>query len=316
MRRSAVPQFTATSLLPLRGSAAPSAWSQVKRVMGSGEYWFQWNQRSCFHYICMSECSPGPNGPHNSVTQERICQEEEEQLRKKKEAKKKRRKNKEVQVQKQRKLVKERGAEQEPQRLELERVEEKWWKQTEETERKRREEEEARRRKEAMERKAREMERHLEEEIRRQEEKLRKKLQALMEDEEVQLEEELKERLEEVDEWMEKVIEKEEEEEEQLRGDVFQLPPSAEEAEPDMSNGAAAETGLKMMEVEEEELVENHSGLPPGCDISDVTVTCDSLKLTYFPPLSIIELKSLSLEGESPAHTFLPFHFHLTVDEI
>ncbi|KAK1900756.1 Extracellular matrix protein 2 [Dissostichus eleginoides] len=48
--------------------------------------------------------------------------------------------------------------------------------------------------------------------------------------------------------------------------------------------------------------------LPPGCDISDVTLTCDNAKLTYFPPLSIPELKSLSLEGNNipsiPAEAF------------
>lgn len=256
--------------------------------------------------------SPVPNGPHNSVTpltQERICREEEEQLRKKKESKKKRRKNKEELVQKQRKLVKDRGAEQEPQILELEKDKGTWWKQREEAERKRREEEEARRTKEAMERKAREMERHLEEEIRRQEENLRKNLQALMEDEEEQVEEELQERLEEVEEWMRKVREEEEKEEAQLRGDVFNLPPKPEEPEEsdpsDDRRPAETEDELKMMEMEEEdgEMVDDHRRLPPGCLISDVTMTCESLRLTYFPPLSITELKSLSLEGEWPLHT-------------
>lgn len=37
--------------------------------------------------------------------------------------------------------------------------------------------------------------------------------------------------------------------------------------------------------------------LPKGCTVSDVIVTCDNAKLTYIPPLSIPELKSLSLEG-------------------
>lgn len=240
--------------------------------------------------------SPVPSGPHlNSVTpltQERVCREEEEQLRRKKEAKKKRRKNKEEQVQKQRKLVKERGAEKEPQILELEKEEEKWWKQTVEVERKRREEE-ARRRKEATERKTRENERHLEEEIRRQEENLRKNLPALMEDEEEQLEEEFKERLEEVDEWMEKVREEEEE------------PPKHEEPEEwqpsDLRPPAETEDEQTMVDMEEEENgeeVESHSGLPPGCLIAEVTATCDSLRLAYFPPLSVTELRSLSLEGE------------------
>lgn len=272
------------------------------------------SDHTIYSFVCkdihrsVCECVPPvPNGPHSSVTsltQERICREEEEQLRKKKEAKKKKRKNKEEQVHKQRKLVKERGAEPEPHRPELERDEEKWWEQTEEAERKRREEEGARRWKEAMERKTTEMERNLREEVRRQEEILRKNLQALMDDEEEQLEEEYKERLEEVDEWMEKVIEQEEEEA-KLRGDVFSTEEQEEPDSSDLGPPAEPEDELKVMEMEEEmvEMVENHSGLPPGCDVSDVTVTCDNLKLTYFPPLSMLELKSLSLEGESPAHT-------------
>ncbi|XP_029681879.1 extracellular matrix protein 2 [Takifugu rubripes] len=250
-----------------------------------------------FPFTPVGECCPicMESGPHNSVTQERICrEEEEEQLRKKKEAKKKRRK-KEEQVQKQRRLVKERGAEQQPQRRKLEKDEEAVV-----------DEDEARRWKDAMERQAREMERELEEERRRQEENLRRRLQAVTEEEQKQLEEELKERAEEVDEWMEKVRE----EEEEIRGDVFQSPPK----EPDQSTtsrfGPPAETEDEMMELEEEEgeRVENRHGLPPGCGISDVTVTCDGLKLAHFPPLSIAELKSLSLEDNNissiPAESF------------
>ncbi|CAF89734.1 unnamed protein product, partial [Tetraodon nigroviridis] len=234
-----------------------------------------------------------------------VCMETEEPLRKKKGAKKRRRKNKEEQVQKQRKLVKERRAEQEPQILELEKDEERWWKQTEETGRRRWEEEEARRRKEATDRKAREMERHLEEEIRRQEEDLRRNLQALIEDEEKQLQEELRERLEEVDEWMEKVREEEEEEEDaQLRGDVLNLPPKPEEPEePEPSHARPPAE-----EEEAGEVVEPGRGLPPGCLLSDVTLTCETLALAYFPPLSIPQLKALSLEDNNissvPAESF------------
>uniref|UniRef100_A0A3Q3WYY7 VWFC domain-containing protein n=1 Tax=Mola mola TaxID=94237 RepID=A0A3Q3WYY7_MOLML len=61
-------------------------------------------------------------------------------------------------------------------------------------------------------------------------------------------------------------------------------------------------------EEDAEVVVVNRGGLPPGCDISDVTVTCDNAKLMYFPPLSIPELKSLSLEGNNissiPAEAF------------
>uniref|UniRef100_A0A8C1TIA7 Extracellular matrix protein 2 n=1 Tax=Cyprinus carpio TaxID=7962 RepID=A0A8C1TIA7_CYPCA len=57
-----------------------------------------------------------------------------------------------------------------------------------------------------------------------------------------------------------------------LRGDVFQMPPAPP---------TRMVTTL----------------LPPGCSISDVTVTCENAKLTGIPPLSIPELKSLSLQG-------------------
>ncbi|KAF6737642.1 Extracellular matrix protein 2 [Oryzias melastigma] len=53
---------------------------------------------------------------------------------------------------------------------------------------------------------------------------------------------------------------------------------------------------------------ENRGALPPGCDISDVTMTCENARLAHFPPLSIPELKSLSLEGNNissiPAQAF------------
>uniref|UniRef100_A0A3Q3REB2 VWFC domain-containing protein n=1 Tax=Monopterus albus TaxID=43700 RepID=A0A3Q3REB2_MONAL len=61
-------------------------------------------------------------------------------------------------------------------------------------------------------------------------------------------------------------------------------------------------------EEEEREVVVDRGGLPPGCDISDVTATCENAKLTHFPPLVIPELKSLSLEGNNinsiPAEAF------------
>uniref|UniRef100_A0A8C2C9Z3 Extracellular matrix protein 2 n=1 Tax=Cyprinus carpio TaxID=7962 RepID=A0A8C2C9Z3_CYPCA len=57
-----------------------------------------------------------------------------------------------------------------------------------------------------------------------------------------------------------------------LRGDVFQMPPAPP---------TRMVTTL----------------LPPGCSISDVTVTCEIGKRTGIPPLSIPELKSLSLQG-------------------
>ncbi|KAE8298803.1 Extracellular matrix protein 2 Matrix glycoprotein SC1/ECM2 Precursor [Larimichthys crocea] len=246
--------------------------------------------------------------------------EEEERLKKKDEARKKRRKLRKEQAEKQRKLVEmKRREEEEALRLQVEKEEEEWRRQIEELERRRQEEEEDRKRKEAAEKAARENERKLEEERRRQEEKLRAELLALAEEEEERLEKQL-----------EKVEERQEEEEEEevwLRGDVFQMLPKEPE-EPDFLPApiprppAATEDELKEMETEVEEVEEeeeeegeerevvilNGGGLPPGCAISDVTLTCENAKLMYFPPLAIPELKSLSLEGNNissiPAEAF------------
>ncbi|XP_049895117.1 extracellular matrix protein 2 [Epinephelus moara] len=214
-------------------------------------------------------------------------------------------------------------------------------------EEKRRQDEEDRRQKEAAEREARERERRLEEERWRQEEMLREQLLALGEEEEEEPQEEvedLQERVEELQEKVEELQEEveeaqeevEEEEEVWLRGDVFEMLPKEPEEpeEPDLLPApiprppAATEYELKEVEAEVEEMeeaeeeeeeeeegeerkvviVESSRGLPPGCSISDVTLTCDNAKLTYFPPLSIPELKSLSLEGNTissiPAEAF------------
>ncbi|XP_043078538.1 extracellular matrix protein 2 [Puntigrus tetrazona] len=93
-----------------------------------------------------------------------------------------------------------------------------------------------------------------------------------------------------------------------LRGDVFQMPPVSptraahpqppllalqEPTEPDEDDH---ELGKEGPEPEEEsEMVTTL--LPPGCSISDVTITCENAKLMGIPPLSIPELKSLSLQG-------------------
>uniref|UniRef100_A0A3B4WXH0 Extracellular matrix protein 2 n=1 Tax=Seriola lalandi dorsalis TaxID=1841481 RepID=A0A3B4WXH0_SERLL len=256
-----------------------------------------------------------PADPVTPLTQEEIQRilwreeeehrEEEERLRKKDETRKKRRKQRKEQADRQRKIVEERRREEEEAlRLQVEKEEEEWRRQMEE---RRRQEEEDRRRKEAAEREAREKERRLEEERRRQEEILREKLLALVEEEE------------------ERQGEAEEEEEVWLRGDVFQMLPKEPEEpeEPDLLPApiprppAASEDELKEVEAEEFEeegeerevvVVENRGGLPPGCDISDVTVTCENAKLIHFPPLSFPELKSLSLEGNNissiPAEAF------------
>nr|XP_019952201.1 PREDICTED: extracellular matrix protein 2 isoform X3 [Paralichthys olivaceus] len=264
--------------------------------------------------------------------------EEEERLRKKDEARKKRRKLRKEQEEKQRKIVEERRRkEEETLRLQVEKEEEEWRKQIEEMKRqedeRRRQEEEDRKQKEEAEREAREKERKLEEERRKQEEILRKELLALVEEEEEghqeeleeyheeaeETQEEAEEHLEEAEEHLEEAEEHLEEAEEEvwLRGDVFQMPPKEPE-EPDLIPApiprppAATEDELKEVEaVEEEEeeeeegeerevvVLTNRGSLPPGCVISDVTVTCENAKLFHFPPLSIPELKSLSLEGNN-----------------
>ncbi|KAG8007183.1 Extracellular matrix protein 2 [Nibea albiflora] len=274
--------------------------------------------------VCME---PVPSDPAESVTpltqeeiqrilwrEEEEQREEEERLKKKDEARKKRRRLRKEQAEKQRKLVEmKRREEEEALRLQVEKEEEEWRRQIEELERRRQEEEEDRKRKEDAEKAARENERKLEEERRRQEEKLRAELLALAEEEEERLEKQLEE--------VEERQEAEEEEEVWLRGDVFQMLPKEPE-EPDLRPApiprppAATEDELKEMEteVEEEEgeerevVILNGGGLPPGCDISDVTLTCENAKLVYFPPLAIPELKSLSLEGNNissiPAEAF------------
>ncbi|KAI4826516.1 hypothetical protein KUCAC02_029962 [Chaenocephalus aceratus] len=258
---------------------------------------------------------PVPNDPEDHVTpltQEEIQKiiwreeeehlEEEERLKKKDEARKMRRKQRKGQAEKQRKIVEEkRREEEEALRLQVEREEAEWRRLLEEEDRrrqeKRRQDEEDRKQKEATEREAREAERNLEEERRWQEERLREELLAFDQGEEEELHEEVEEEV-----W--------------LRGDVFVMPDKEAEEEPDLLPApiprppAATEDELEEAEEEgeEQEVLVNRAELPPGCDISDVTLTCDNAKLTYFPPLSIPELKSLSLEGNNipsiPAEAF------------
>uniref|UniRef100_A0A3B3VNN6 Extracellular matrix protein 2 n=1 Tax=Poecilia latipinna TaxID=48699 RepID=A0A3B3VNN6_9TELE len=82
---------------------------------------------------------------------------------------------------------------------------------------------------------------------------------------------------------------KEVKEEVWLRGDVFQMP-SKEELLPPPVPTHPTET---------DELKETTVVLPAGCDISDVSMTCENVQLIHFPPLNIPELKSLSLEGNN-----------------
>ncbi|XP_067252550.1 extracellular matrix protein 2 [Chanodichthys erythropterus] len=85
-----------------------------------------------------------------------------------------------------------------------------------------------------------------------------------------------------------------------LRGDVFQMPPvppTRAAGPPLLALQEPTEPGEEEPEVTEEESEMVTTLLPPGCSISDVTVTCENAKLTGIPPLSIPELKSLSLQG-------------------
>ncbi|KAL2091519.1 hypothetical protein ACEWY4_013782 [Coilia grayii] len=201
--------------------------------------------------------------------------EEEERLRKKDEEKKRRKKEK-----KEREAAKKRG--------------EKEQRQAEEEERWLREEAEA----------AEERTRRQEEQRKQEEERMRR-----METEQKLMLKALQEAAEKAAERPpENQTDQEEEEDEEivwLRGDVFEMPPpeptegpppiphltepvepTNEEEEEDEDADSAETVVQRVTEV-----------LPKGCTISDVIVTCENGKLTAIPPLSIPELKSLSLEG-------------------
>ncbi|XP_034020669.1 extracellular matrix protein 2 [Thalassophryne amazonica] len=225
--------------------------------------------------------SPVPNDPGEPLTpltkeeiqralwrEEEKLLEEEDRQRKKDEAKKKRRKQRKEQEERQRKLVEKRRKVEEEELRLQVEMEEEKWRRPEEIDRSWKEETES---------EAREKERKLEVEEKKQEEILRKKSEAA----------------EEV--W--------------LRGDVFQMPPKEPEKPNLLPTPIPRPLTVTEEELEEDTvLVVNRGGLPPGCDISEDTVTCDNAKLTYFPPLSIAELKSLSLEGNNissiPAEAF------------
>ncbi|XP_061543715.1 extracellular matrix protein 2 isoform X2 [Phycodurus eques] len=178
--------------------------------------------------------------------------------------------------------------------------------------------EEAKKRKRKERKEQEERQRRIAEEARRREEEEEEERRKTEEEESRRKEE--KEAREREEKLREEILREQEEEEVWLRGDVFQMVPKEEEEpeEPDLLPApiprppAAAEDELKEEEDEEEEeekeVAVNAGGLPPGCDISDVTLTCDNAKLTYFPPLLMPQLKSLSLEGNNissiPAEAF------------
>ncbi|XP_028853200.1 extracellular matrix protein 2 isoform X2 [Denticeps clupeoides] len=189
----------------------------------------------------------------------------------------------------------------------------------EKAERKLREKEQ--KRKEEEERKLRE---EAEEAVAAEERKRREEEQKWQEGERVRRIEmehkEMLQALEEVAQRAEEEEQREQEEEEEfvwLRGDVFQMPPSEPTAaaapppfpEPLEHTDETEDEDVPEIGGETEEGTERvtHS-LPAGCTISDVIVTCENAKLTSIPPLSIPELKSLSLEGNAitaiPAEAF------------
>ncbi|XP_030229870.1 extracellular matrix protein 2 isoform X2 [Gadus morhua] len=229
---------------------------------------------------------------------------EEERLRRKDEERKRRRKQRKEQAERQRNFVAERRREEEEAlKQQIAREEEEWRQKEkmrqEEAEREARERqmEEERRREEEAEREARE--RQMEEERRRQEEAEREAMERKMGEERKRQDELLREALE--------ALEEENEEDEWLRGDVFQslpnqlkerdLLPPPQPIPPTLLSQELEWEHEKVGEGEKEIKVSPRNALPPGCSISDVTMTCENIKLDYFPPLTIPYLKSLSLEG-------------------
>ncbi|KAG7478124.1 hypothetical protein MATL_G00077120 [Megalops atlanticus] len=235
----------------------------------------------------LSGDSPEPNdpselGPAAPRTQEEIDellrkeeeehQEEEEQLHKKDTERKRKRKLKRLQAEKQRKLFEERRREEEELREKMEEEEKRL-----EDQRRREEEEKAA---EKEKKRRMEEERRLEEDRRRRLEMEQRELLRILEEEEGKGEEEGE---------GEEREEEEEEEEVWLRGDVFQMPPrrTTPEGIPPLPAPTVEDTPR------------TGPSLPAGCIISDVTVTCENAKFTTIPPLSIPELKALSLEGNA-----------------
>ncbi|XP_015203654.1 extracellular matrix protein 2 isoform X1 [Lepisosteus oculatus] len=212
--------------------------------------------------------------------EEEARQEEEERLRKKDEERKKRRKQKKLEEERQRQLFEERRREEEElrEKVEEEEGERRRERQEEEQQRRRQEEEDRRNREQAEER---ERHRRLQEERRQEEERRRR----------------IEEDWRELEEDREDSREEEEYDEDDLRGDVFRMPPRVPKPE-----------GVPPLRPPAPENIPPYSTLPVGCMISDVTLSCNNAKLTGIPPLSVRGLKSLNLEGNAittiPAEAF------------
>ncbi|KAI1890386.1 hypothetical protein AGOR_G00153190 [Albula goreensis] len=246
--------------------------------------------------------NPSEQGVIAPSTQEEIDQllrreeqehrEEEERLRKVDSERRRKRKMKRLQAEKQKQLFEERRREEEELREKMEKEEEEEKKREEERLRREEEERKAAVAAEKVRQQRMEEERRLEEERRRRLEVEQRELLRVLEEEMEgmeELEEEMEEMGEELGEELEEEREGEDDEEEVwLRGDVFEMPPrrTAPEGTPPLPAPAVEEDTPRRTLI-----------LPPGCVVSDVTVTCENARFTNIPPLSIPELKALSLEG-------------------
>ncbi|KAK6473935.1 extracellular matrix protein 2-like [Huso huso] len=201
--------------------------------------------------------------------EEEELQEEEERLRKRDEERKRRRKEKKkLQEERQKQLFEDRRREEEEIRSRMEEEEEK-----------QREEEERRSKLEEEEREKRQQQK----ESRQEEERKREAERRVLEREQRERERIMEE--EEDEEAEEKEVEQEDDD--FLRGDVFRMPNSVPipPPPPPPPLPPAAPEGIP--------------SIPPGCVISDITLSCNNAKLTSIPPLVDPQLKILNLEGNS-----------------
>ncbi len=244
---------------------------------------------------------PPPNDPYTEISQsqrdkkERLKKDGEERIRKKDAERKQKKQQKKEEAERQRKLKEAKEAREKEEEL-----------------RRLREEEEERAAAEERKRRMEEQRRVEEDRARRLEMEQREMMIAL------------EEAAERVQEGLRGDEATEDEDMVWLRGDVFQMPlvPTTRAAdpppllalqEPTEPGEEDHEPGEESPEPEETDVVEEESEmvttlLPPGCSISDVTVTCENAKLTGLPPLSIPELKSLSLQGEEGRIPAKPLH--------
>ncbi|KAM4720876.1 extracellular matrix protein 2 [Rhinophrynus dorsalis] len=120
-----------------------------------------------------------------------------------------------------------------------------------------------------------------EEEQRKSEDERKRKQEANLREEELNRlarERKQREREEQEQEEDEEDDEDEEDEDDILRGDVFRVP-------------------RRRVPGSQRPIEHHHPPLPPGCFISEITVSCSNAKLTQLPPISDPNVKSLDLVG-------------------